>query len=161
LENISDSAYFYLPKYGQKMIHLEEIKVISHKLAKLDAQGPGFIPSKKNARCDKKLKKATLSAGIRTGWFSLNPEMNNQAILELNSMMALTNLEHFSVRCCGAFAIDEFFGLFAANFPHMSFLNYYSMEFFNCRISDIDLVTLIQIVSKAQQIKQFTLKVFQ
>jgi len=116
LENISDSAYFYLPKYGNKLIYLEELKIINHRLAKLDAHAPGFIPPKRSARGEKNVKKGSFSVGIRTGWypffmkernknkrFSSSPEaISPQADMpKFSCLIAMKNLQSLSVQCSG------------------------------------------------------------
>ena len=58
------------------MIHMEELKVVRQKLAKVNIQGSAFIPRKNNPRAHKKLRKASLFVGIRTGWFNIEANFN-------------------------------------------------------------------------------------
>jgi len=71
LENMADSAYEYIPKYAQKNLHLEEIKTVHHRPAKLNVQGPAIGSSHRSRRTHRRLKKFSMAAGINTGWYFL------------------------------------------------------------------------------------------
>jgi len=51
--------------------------------------------------------------------------------------------------------------MFNAMVPRLTKLISFSIEFSNCKISDFEIIALSQVLFKTQQIKQFTLKVFQ
>jgi len=117
-ENVSDFAYQYLIKSGHKIIHLEEFKLVSHKLAKLNTQRIGCIPPKTNIHTKNRLKKAFMSIGGSAGWltiffenkinfwsrFSFNPEVSgNETLFGSNDVIILSNLEHLTSIFSGYF----------------------------------------------------------
>jgi len=162
LENISDKAYMHLPKNCHKNIYLEEVGVVRHIPAKSSTHGSGgFVPPKKNIHDNKRMRKASLSFGISSGWFSENQEVQPQSILEFNDTMILKNLEYFSARLSGVFSISEGLNMFDVMIPRLTKLISFSIEFSNCKISDFEIITLSQVLFKAQQIKHFRLKVLQ
>lgn len=162
LENVSAIACMHLQRSTQKILRLEELKIIGHKMGNLNhAQAFGVDPAYIKARSNKRLKKVDVYSGITTGWFSLNPEGNAETMLALKSTVVPKQLEQFTVRFGGIPAINEIFMFIAEALSVATELKFLTLELSNCRVSDVEIMTLAQILHGLQHIKQFVLKVIQ
>jgi len=164
LENVPYSALLEFQRNCQRILGLEELKLVFRKTGKLNnVQATGIDPVHIHPRSNKNLKKLSISSGVSSGWFSLNTEDGNEKnnIVFFKDMTVPINLEHVTFKFSGLPSTIELYGMLTKVFPLLTKLRYLSLEFLNCKLGDFEVIELAQILSKASQIKQLTLKIIQ
>jgi len=162
LLDLSENTFRKIPSLGRKRLLLEEIKVVNHRTGVIrnDYDMPIKSDIKKSIK-NLHTKKASVSFGISTGWFSISSEFEETTVQFIKSFGLPHFLSHISFKFEGAPLTFEILEALIHVIPGVPLLKFFSLEFLNSRVSETEMMILTQALPRMSHVQQLELKVIQ